>query len=177
MVSMSPMTTTATSKPMKVKPRCVPMSSPGSDWRSVRGGFRGAAVDITNARMIRIVRGDQCPRVREPGERIDRHLADITLLDEHRQGLRVFVEIGIVFVDRLTEHRQVMLQHRFARALQRAEIPRYGEAQQGADDRHHDEQLDQGEAGLRVIRPPRHREFLYQSRYATPFNPFAVDSE
>jgi hypothetical protein len=51
-------------------------------------------------------------------------------------------EIGIVFVDGLSQDRQVLPEDGFPRVFQRPEVTGHGDGQQRPDDEHYDQQLN-----------------------------------
>src|ERR1700686_2796092 len=113
-VSISPMMATTTSRPMYVKPHsrlarpCI--RSPTCNRRAVGGKVSGAAVDIADAGVIRILRCDQRPGVGKLRERIDRDCPHVALVGQVGQLFGILVEVGVVLVDRLAQDRQILLQ-------------------------------------------------------------------
>src|SRR5271168_255099 len=96
--------------------------------------------------MVGIVRLDNEPTRRGFGEWIDRHIADVMLVDQRGQDVGILSEIAVMPVDGLAEYRQVAAQHGFLGTLHGAKVTRHRDGQQHSDDGHDHQQFDQGES-------------------------------
>jgi hypothetical protein len=77
--------------------------------------------------VVGILGGHRRPGVGELGEGIDRQRADIVMIDQIGELLRILVEVGVVLVDRLAQDREVVPQHRLARTRERVVVARHSD--------------------------------------------------
>src|SRR6266545_1991935 len=123
------------------------------------------------------------PAVALPGHGIDRHLLQIALLDELIEAGGVLPLVTVVLVDDVAQGMEIGLEHRLLGVDRYVLQGRHGDGRQDADDRHDDDQLEEGESLL-----ARCMSFLlphglssarsaYHSRYGMPFSPTPFDRE
>lgn len=126
---------------------------------SVEGGFVGAAMDIEDAgRAVGaadggIFHGD-FPGLVGVGDGVLGNLAEVAIRDKVVEGFGGVLLIDGVFVDHVAERKEIVAQYAFLGADDRFLIDRNGYGEEDRDDRHHDHQLDQGEAAQQRVGVP-----------------------
>src|SRR5215510_7809096 len=104
------------------------------------------------------------------GDRVDRDRADVALLDEVLELVRIAPGVRVVLVDGVAHDVERLSERDFLRPLDAAEVARQRDRQQSGDDRHHYEQLDEREAGTA-------HAASHHWRYGTPLIPTPSESE
>src|SRR3954447_26320228 len=181
--------------PARVKPDSLDL--PALVRGSIESIAGGLAVYVVNAGSGRVrgCRGIGRHRIRIGGigrvlhflpvglarDRIFRNAAEVVLLRERLQSLGVLLLVGVIVVDRFAHLEEVVVQGGLAGLLLRILHVRYGHGSQNADDRDHDDQFDEREAGL-VLFAAFHGclgvvsgQWSVASRYRAFFCPLAAD--
>src|SRR5207253_8776387 len=104
--SMRPISTTRASSPTYVKPPALRRArSPRDIGDSVLAHPLGAALDVLDAVVLGVVRVHDDPLVGGLDDRIDRDAAQVVLLDQHRERLRILAGVAVELVDRFAQRR------------------------------------------------------------------------
>src|SRR5688572_12148789 len=105
----------------------------------------GRAMHIEYAALLRVGRRHRHPALRL-GERVLRDRAQVALRHQLLEVSRILAGVGVMLVERVAHHGEVLLQHRLLGALEAPDVVGHHHGEQERDDGEHHHQLDQRKA-------------------------------